>query len=113
MFNANEILQLINAGFTKDEVLALASTQRTGETPTNPIAPTVQPEAEPQTLPPSLTNNEPTAPVAQVAAPVMTDAQVEKLAQLINVNSATIDIPPTRTVDDVLAERFTNLILGK
>lgn len=111
MYTANEVLQLINAGFTKDEVLALASGQ-TGENPTNATAPTAQPEAQP--VPPSLNNNEPTvAPVAQVAAPVMTDAQVEKLAQLINVNSSTIDVPPTRTVDDALAERFTNLILGK
>lgn len=105
--NASEVLQLINAGFTREEILNLES----GNPQINPTpAPTEK--AEPVTTPePIIDNPNPTPEV--VAAPMVSDAQIEKLAQLINVGKSTIDLPPQRSLDDLMSKHFSELMLGQ
>lgn len=101
--NANEVFKLLEAGFTKAEIMALkeGTTPEPAPVPNEPAPAPVVTEPAPQ----------PTGPQA-AAAPVVTDAQIEKLAQLINVGKATIDVPPTVTLDDQLEAHFRTLMTG-
>lgn len=115
----SDIITLSNAGFTKDEIMSLVNAQ---EAPSLNLIQTEEPSAQKvEATVPSL-SSEPikmqtvseVKPSAEVAATSsITDEQIKKLAQLINVNNAQIDVPPTRTVDDILSERFTSLMVGE
>lgn len=115
--NISDIIALSNAGFTKDEIMTLANAQeapsqnQTEEPSAQKVEATVPSlSSEPikmQTVP----EVKPSAEVAATSS--ITDEQIKKLAQLINVNNAQIDVPPTRTVDDILSERFTSLMVGE
>lgn len=119
--NINDLMELVKAGFTKEEILALsgATSSPVGEskevTATEPDVATVDDKAE--VTQPEVTENATATPQPQQTnvnfAPMMTDAQVEKLAQMLNRGTATIDLPQPRNTDDILGEHFANVMLGK
>lgn len=114
-----DVIALANAGFTRDDIMKLTGAETAPvETTTEKTieAPSV-PKASESVVVPSLVSEEPKAkaePKAPevTATPGVTDAQLEKLAQMINVKGAHIDVPPTRTIDDMLADRFKSLMVG-
>ena len=80
----NDIVALSNAGFSKAEILAL----------------TAQP-----------TVAQPT--VAQTDNGVsMSNAQFTALLQSINAGNASIDLPPTYDINNVLADHYKTLMVG-
>lgn len=101
----NEILSLLDAGFTKEEIMSLTTSEHTEPTP-QPTEPVQPEEPKPEPVAPR--------PVEQVAAaaPVITDEQITKLAQLINVDKASIDIPPKVSLADQLAANYIELMGG-
>lgn len=111
-----DVIALANAGFTRDDIMKLIGAE------TAPVETTTEktieaPKASETVVVPSLVSEElkakaePKAPEV-TATPGVTDAQLEKLAQLINVKGAHIDVPPTRSIDDMLADRFKSLMVG-
>lgn len=94
----NDIVALSNAGFSKAEILALTAQ------PTAPVHPTapVQPTAPAQ----------PTAPVQTDNGVSMSNAQFTALLQSINAGNASIDLPPTYDINNVLADHYKTLMVG-
>ena len=88
----NDIVALSNAGFSKAEILALTA---------QPTAP-VQPTAPAQ----------PTAPVQTDNGVSMSNAQFTALLQSINAGNASIDLPPTYDINNVLADHYKTLMVG-
>lgn len=114
----DELMKLVNAGFTKEEILTITGTP----TPTEEVTQTTVEED----VAPSIVENKaeeikktevtpkPTPQTTNVNfAPMMTDAQIEKLAQMLNRGNASIDMPTPRDTDKVLSEHFSNLMNGK
>lgn len=110
----NDLMKLVNAGFTKKEIMALnGNVTETEPKPTEDInaQQTETPvenkataeETKPQTPPQTNVN----------FAPMMTDAQIEKLAQMLNRGSASIDVPPQKNAEDILGEHYKDLFNGK
>lgn len=114
MLTYEQIAGLNQMGFTNEQIMKLA--ESSAEPQTAPIT-TPVPGAQSTETPniPSLVTKEVQPEPIKEAAPqsVVTDAQIEKLAQLINVGKATIDVPPTVTIDDKLAEHFKALMTGQ
>lgn len=115
----DELMKLVNAGFTKTEILAI-----TGNTPTETATEStvieekaVEEVKEDEPVIDDIKSEEPkeSTPLATNVnfAPMMTDAQIEKLAQMLNRGTATIDLPQPRNIDESLSEHFKNLMLGK
>lgn len=114
----NEVMKLVDAGFTKEEILAMTGNptpteQVTQKAVEEDVAPGIvenkaeevkKTEETPKSTPQTTNVN---------FAPMMTDAQVEKLAQMLNRGTATIDVPTPRDTDKLLGEHFTNLMNGK
>ena len=78
----NDIVALSNAGFSKAEILAL----------TAPV--------------------QPTAPVQTDNGVSMSNAQFTALLQSINAGNASIDLPPTYDINNVLADHYKTLMVG-
>ena len=94
----NDIVALSNAGFSKAEILALTA---------QPTAP-VQPTAPLQPIAPV----QPTAPVQTDNGISMSNAQFTALLQSINAGNASIDLPPTYDINNVLADHYKTLMVG-
>ena len=79
------------------------------------VAPQVTPQVAPQVTPqvsPQVAQVEPQ--VAQVTPQTgLTESQFAQLLQSVNTANATIDIPPTVSIDDKLAEHFTSMLVGE
>ena len=100
----NDIVALSNAGFSKAEILALTA-QPTVAQPTV-AQPTV---AQPTVAQPTVA--QPT--VAQTDNGVsMSNAQFTALLQSINAGNASIDLPPTYDINNVLADHYKTLMVG-
>lgn len=108
-----EIMALVNAGFTKADIMQLAGagakTDAESQTEAQQIVPTVaQPIENTQT---------------EVATPIpeqqkakdtvtMSDAQFTQLMQTINSNGASLDVPPKYDIKNVLGEHFKDIMIG-
>lgn len=107
----NDILKLIDAGFTKAEIAILD--------PTLQFVPEQQPEQgkqEPK-KDPEKPKQEP-APAPDPVQPtssnvVLSDDQFTKLLQQLNVQGASLDVPPEQDIAAKLGEHFKDLIVGK
>ena len=95
----NDIVALSNAGFSKAEILALTAQPTVAQ-------PTV---AQPTVAQPTVA--QPT--VAQADKSVsMSNAQFTALLQSINAGNASIDLPPTYDINNVLADHYKTLMVG-
>lgn len=104
---ANEILKLIDAGFTKEDILKLDADVKV--VPTETPAPEIG-EAEPK---PAETPEVKSEPVAQPSGVTLSDDQFTKLLQQLNVNGASLDVPPESDIKTKLAEHFKEVTIGK
>ena len=85
----NDIVALSNAGFSKAEILALT--------------------AQPTVAQPTVAQHT----VAQTDNGVsMSNAQFTALLQSINAGNASIDLPPTYDINNVLADHYKTLMVG-
>ena len=82
----NDIVALSNAGFSKAEILALTAQ------PTAPV--------------------QPTAPAQTDNGVSMSNAQFTALLQSINAGNASIDLPPSYDINNVLADHYKTLMVG-
>ena len=105
----NDIVALSNAGFSKAEILALTA-QPTVAQPTVAQPTVAQPTvAQPTVAQPTVA--QPT--VAQADNSVsMSNAQFTALLQSINAGNASIDLPPTYDINNVLADHYKTLMVG-
>ena len=102
----NDVVALAHAGFSREQIMTLAQ-----------VAPQVAPQVAQQTAPQTVPSVAPqTVPsVAPQAMPQtgLTESQFAQLLQSVNTANATIDIPPTVSIDDKLAEHFTSMLVGE
>jgi hypothetical protein len=99
-----EVIKLIDAGFTKDDILKLDAdvkvvpdqTPAAGEEETAP-APEKKPEPE----------------KAAPAGVILSDDQFTKLLQQLNVQGASLDVPPEADISKKLGDHFKDLLTGK
>lgn len=103
---ATDILKLIDAGFTKEDILKLDADVKVvpNETSEAPIEPSAEAIVD--------------APkdVQQPASPTgvtLTDDQFTKLLQQLNVGGASLDVPPETDIKSKLAEHFKEVTIGK
>jgi len=110
--NINDILTLTQAGWSKDEIIALSSAENPA-----PAAPIAVPAAEPVPAPaPAPVKVEPVAnptPAPAQPSPVLTQEQFTQLLQAVKLNNATVDLPPKFNLDEQLASHFTAIMGGK
>ena len=101
---ANEILKLIDAGFTKEDILKLDADA--------PVVPTETPAPE---IPaqPAETPEVKAEPIAQPSGVTLSDDQFTKLLQQLNVKGASLDVPPETDIKTKLAEHFKEVTIGK
>lgn len=104
---ANEILKLIDAGFTKEDILKLDADVKV--VPTETPAPEIG-EVEVKI---AETPEVKTEPVAQPSGVTLSDDQFTKLLQQLNVNGASLDVPPESDIKTKLAEHFKEVTIGK
>ena len=104
---ATEILKLIDAGFTKDEILGLESAQ---------VVPTKAPEElvkevnEPAPVVPALVPDP--QPTNQTSGVTLSDDQFKTLLQQLNVQGASLDVPPESDIKSKLADHFKEVTIG-
>ena len=115
----NDIVALSNAGFTKAEILALTAqptvAQSTVAQPTVAQPTVAQPTvAQPTVAQPTVAQPTVAQPtVAQTDNGVsMSNAQFTALLQSINAGKASIDLPPTYDINNVLADHYKTLMVG-
>lgn len=100
-----EILKLVDAGFTKDEILAMTAK------PEAPAEPTPTPEAPAETPTPAPAEQtpEPEAPAKPEEPASQYDMLVKKLEEISNriitnnINVDTMAGKPEKTIDDIMA----------
>ena len=103
---ANEILKLIDAGFTKEDILKLDADVKV--VPTETPAPETPAEVKPAETP----EVEP-EPVSQPSGVTLSDDQFTRLLQQLNVKGASLDVPPESDIKTKLAEHFKEVTIGK
>lgn len=110
-----ELMKLVNAGFTKEEIMALTGNVNTPKEVNNEQSVNDTPvENKAEVIEETKTTTESTPQTTNVNfVPMMTDSQVEKLAQMLNRGTATIDVPAQRDTNKILGEHFSNLMNGK
>ena len=99
---AKDILKLIDAGFTKDEIMKLDADVK--------IVPDQDPAEAPEVEAPK------PAPEVKPAEPsgvTLSDDQFTKLLQQLNVKGATLDVPPESDLATKLGDHFKDVIIGK
>ena len=134
----NDVVALAHAGFSREQIMTLA---QVAPQVTPQVAPQVTPQVAPQVTPQVAQQEAPqvTPQVAQQVTPQvapqvaqqvtqqvtpqvapqvaqqagLTESQFAQLLQSVNTASATIDIPPTVSLDDKLAEHFTSMLVGE
>ena len=104
---ANEVLKLIDAGFTKEDILRLDVDVKVVPTET----PTTEIEGDKVTKPVETpeVKTEPTTP----SGVTLSDDQFTKLLQQLNVGGASLDVPPETDIKSKLAEHFKEVTIGK
>lgn len=99
------ILKLVDAGFSKEEILKMDSPA--------PIVPDQkQPEPKKEDPAPDPQPKTETVP-AQPTGVTMSDDQFRTLLQHLNIQGATLDVPPEVDLSEKLADHFKDLMIGK
>lgn len=110
MDNLNNIMALVNAGFTKADIMALT----TGKASPVKAEPAKASEPEKASDPVS----KPEAEAAKAPDPIpnpgvtLTEDQFTKLLQRLNVNGASIDVPKEVDISAKLGDHFKELLIG-
>lgn len=103
---ATEILKLIDAGFTKDDIVKLDADVKVVPTET----PAPENESKDETVPaPAPEVKEPATP----SGVTLSDDQFKSLLQQLNVKGASLDVPPESDIKSKLAEHFKEVTIGK
>lgn len=106
--------KLLDAGFDKSEIMALAGQEaiKTIETMTDaqPIVPIVE---QPKESTPK-EDAKPLEPERQPAqnTVTMSDAQFTQMMQALNQKNASVDVPPKYDIKNVLGEHFKDIMIG-
>lgn len=104
---AQEIIKLIDAGFTKDEIFKLDADVKV--VPGSKIA-----EGKKETVPEDPKPADPkTDPAPAPSGITLSDDQFTKLMQQLNVNGASLDVPPETDIATKLGDHFKDLMVGK
>lgn len=101
--DAKQIFKLVDAGFTKAEIFELEGKGK-DQVP--------DPTPEPKTPETPAEDPKPETPPAP-AGVTMTDDQFKTLLQQLNVQGASLDVPPEVDVTQKLGEHFKDLMIGK
>ena len=110
-----EVKQLAALGFSADQIIKLseAGFKSSVEAPIiDPVEEHKAPVEEPILEPIETLKVEPTE-APKIEGVSMTDEQFTALLQKMNVNSAGIDVPPTYDLKKVLADHYTEVMVGK
>lgn len=105
----NDILELTRAGFSKDEIMAMASASKPVEKPTE--QPTKQP-AEPVAKTPEAQPENDTSKgkePEQTQSVTMSNEQFTQLLQKLNLQGASIDVPEKKSPESILGDHFRGL----
>ena len=103
--DANTILKLVDAGFTKADILALGGSKAPDQVPDQ------APEAPKPEIPTADPKPEQTQPTPQGIT--LTDDQFRTLLQQANIQGASLDVPPEVDLSTKLGEHFKDLMIGK
>lgn len=103
--DAKTILKLVDAGFTKAEILKLGEPEKLDQVP-DPAPKSPEPEKAPADPKPEQTQPAP-------AGVTMSDDQFRTLLQQLNIQGASIDVPPETDLSAKLGEHFKDLMIGK
>lgn len=105
--DAKQILKLVDAGFTKAEIFELTGSKKPDQVPDpKPETPEQKPAGDPK----------PAEPKTETPTPsgvTLSDDQFNKLLQQLNVQGASMDIPPEADISEKLGEHFKDLMIGK
>lgn len=104
---ANEILKLVDAGFTREDILKLDADVKVVPTETEAKA-----EPAPAADQPKAEVKEPTA-TEQPSGVTLSDDQFKLLLQQLNVQGASLDVPPEADIKTKLADHFKEITIGK
>ena len=104
----NDILKLIDAGFNKEEIFKLDGNVGGVPTPTTETPVPEQPTSEPNLVP-----EEPKPAEPQPSGVTLSNDQFKTLLQQLNVNGASMDVPPEVDMKAKLAEHFKEVTIGK
>lgn len=102
--DAKQILKLVDAGFTKAEIMEIMGVKVPDKVP-DPKPEQPKPESVPEEVKPET----PPAPVGVT----MSDEQFKTLLQQLNVQGASLDVPPEVDMSEKLGEHFKDLMIGK
>lgn len=100
---AETILKLVDAGFSRDEILKLEDSKEPDQVPDQ--APKDPPAASPEDPKPET----PPAP----SGVTMSDDQFRALLQQLNIQGASMDVPPEADISKKLGEHFKDVMIGK
>ena len=125
----NDVITLARAGFTREQIMELSAPVPAPAPAPMPVpAPVPAPSPAPAPMPvpaPAPAPSPAPAPApmpvpapAPAPAPVpatasMSELQFSQLLQALNKSSASLDLPPSRSMDDVMAGHFKNLLVGE
>ena len=103
--DAKVILKLVDAGFNKEEIFELAGKK----------AQDIVPDPKPEALPAQDPKPEDPKPEQQPtpAGITMSDDQFKVLLQQLNIQGASLDVPPEMDMSQKLGEHFKDLMIGK
>ena len=102
-----EIMKLVDAGFTKDDIFKLSGDQFVPEQKPDNMK-KKDPEPEKKTQEPD--NKPDPSPAPQGVT--LSDDQFTKLLQQLNVGGASLDIPPENDMATKLGEHFKDITIG-
>lgn len=97
-----EVLELVRAGFTKDEITAMTNTETKPKS--EPV--TTEEVTEAKTEQPNIKEN------ALSLIKDLIATEITKAKQEINTKNTEIEIPKTKTTEETLGEHFKSLIIG-
>lgn len=105
---ANEIVKLIDAGFTKDEIFKLdADVKVVPDSNKADDKKIPDPKPEPEQKPDPVS-----AAAPQVSGVTLSDDQFTKLLQQLNVQGASLDVPPESDMSKKLGDHFKDVLIG-
>lgn len=124
---ADEILTLLKAGYSKEEIDAMTGKEAPKDKPkAEPetedsssallaaLVAALQPKEAPKEDPKPEAKPEPKQdPKQDPKQEPKQDALILQLVQTLRAQNANIDIPPKRDIDTVLADHFSELMIGK
>lgn len=104
--DAKQILKLVDAGFTKAEIFDLTGSKKPDHVPDpKPESRESKPAEDPK----------PAEPKTETPAPsgvTLSDDQFKTLLQQLNVQGASLDVPPEVDISEKLGEHFKELMIG-